>query len=145
MRNVSIVSLMAADRNQQVSRYVIAGAVLLPVGFLLVLLLIQTTLPAVLHSLLILIGGIAVFASTLCGFLAIRQIRTSGGSYYGMRLSVFLSLFFPIIILDLLLFMIGWSILGGITSSTLVPLVWLVVVILADYWIVRFTWNRAIL
>jgi hypothetical protein len=62
-----------------------------------------------------------------------------------MRLSVFLSLFYPIIILNLLLFMLGWSILGSIITSSLLPLVFLVVVVLVDYWIVRVTWNRAIL
>jgi hypothetical protein len=62
-----------------------------------------------------------------------------------MGMSVFLSLFFPIIILDLLLFILGWSILGRITASSLLPLVFLVVVVLVDYWIVRVTWNQAIL
>lgn len=133
------------EPKKKVSRYVIAGAVVFPFGFLLFLLFIPATITTAVHTLLIAIGVITSIASTALGILSIRQIRSSSGTFYGLRLAVFLSLFFPLVVLDLLLFMLGWSILGRITTSSLVPLAWLVVVILFDYWIVRITWNRAIL
>jgi hypothetical protein len=136
---------LSAETRQKVSRYVFAGAVLFPLGLLLLLLLILTTLSAALHTALVVLACIVIIASTILGFLGIRQIRKSEGAYSGMRVAVFLSLFYPIIVLDLILFMLGFSILGNLTTSSLVPLAWLVVVILVDYWIVRISWNRAIL
>ncbi len=136
------MSQQQAEPKQIVSRFAIAGAVFFPFGFLLILVFFPVT---ALYVVLIALGGIALIISTTFGFLGIRQIREAGGTYYGMRLSVFLSLFYPIIILNLLLFMLGWSILGSIITSSLLPLVFLVVVVLVDYWIVRVTWNRAIL
>lgn len=61
-----------------------------------------------------------------------------------MRLAVFLSLFYPIIVLNILLFVLGWSLLGRISASSLIPLAWLVIVLAIDYWIIRLTWNKAI-
>lgn len=61
-----------------------------------------------------------------------------------MRLAVFLSLFYPIILLSLILFILGWTLLGNVISSSLIPLAWLVIVLVIDYWIVRVTWNKAI-
>ena len=139
------MSQPTSEPKQKVSRYVIAGAVLFPIGLLTLLQFFTTTLPTALNVLLVFLGAIALITSTVFGYLGVRQIRRSGGTYYGMRLAVFLSLFYPIIVLDLLLFMLGWSISGSITTSSLVPLAFLVVVVLVDYWIVRVTWNRAIL
>jgi len=61
-----------------------------------------------------------------------------------MRLAVFLGLFYPIILLSLILFILGWTLLGNIRSTGLIPLAWLVIVLAIDYWIVRVTWNKAI-
>ena len=133
------------DSASKVSRYVIVGGVLFPISFLLLLLVIPTSLPAVLNNLLAILGGLSLVSSVVLGFLGIRQIRSSAGEYYGIRLAVFLCLFFPIILLDLALFMVGWTFLGRITTSSLVPLAWLLLVVLLDYGIVRYTWNRAIL
>lgn len=133
------------ESKPKISRYAVSGAILFPLGLLVFLLVFPTNLPGTLNALLIALGGIAIIASTTLGILAIRQIRSTGGRYSGIRLAVFLSLFYPIILLDLLLFALGWSVLGRLTTASLVPLVWLVVVILVDYWIVRISWNRAIL
>ena len=133
------------DSASKVSRYVIVGGVLFPISFLLLLLVIPTSLPAVLNNLLAILGGLSLVSSVVLGFLGIRQIRSSAGESYGIRLAVFLCLFFPIILLDLALFMVGWTFLGRITTSSLVPLAWLLLVVLLDYGIVRYTWNRAIL
>ena len=133
------------ESKPKISRYAVSGAIILPLGLLVFLLVFPTNLPTTLTALLIALGGIAIIASTTMGFLAIRQIRSTAGRYSGIRLAVFLSLFYPIILLDLLLFALGWSILGRLTTSSLAPLVWLVVVILVDYWIVRISWNRAII
>lgn len=135
-----------------VSRYAIAGAVLLPFGFTLLLAIPSLSDPASssisswpisLRYLLLALGCLAVIAPTLLGFLALGQIRNSGGSIYGTPLAVALGLFYPIILLDLVLFIIGWSQLATISQSSLVPLAWLVAVIIVDYLLIRYTWRLA--
>ena len=129
---------------QNISRYVIAGAALCLLGLLVLLLAIIAPISEALTIVLIAIGACAAIASTACGFLAVRQIRSAGGVVYGMRMAAFLSLFYPIIVLDLILIMLGWSLLSRLTTSSLVPLAWLVVIILVDYLVIRITWNKAI-
>ena len=58
-----------------------------------------------------------------------------------MPLAVFVSLFYPILVLDLILFIIGWSVLSDIKGWDLIPLVWLTLVLVIDYFIIRTTWR----
>lgn len=138
----------------RISRLAVIGALLLPLGFLVLIFSIPfngeqsgfspSSWPAALRILLIVLGAIAPIASTTLGYLSIAQIRKSSSAIYGMRLAVFLSLFYPIIVLNILLFVLGWSFLGRISASSLIPLAWLVIVLAIDYWIIRISWNKAI-
>ena len=144
----------STEPDRRISRLAISGALLLPFGLLLLLSTIPSSndpanyspsrWPAALRFLLLTLGSIAPIASTILGYLSIAQIRKSNGLIYGMRLAVFLSLFYPIILLSLILFILGWTLLGNVISSSLIPLAWLVIVLVIDYWIVRVTWNKAI-
>ena len=144
----------STEPDRRISRLAISGALLLPFGLLLLLSTIPSSndpanyspsrWPAALRFLLLALGSIAPIASTILGYLSIAQIRKSNGLIYGMRLAVFLSLFYPIILLSLILFILGWTLLGNVISSSLIPLAWLVIVLVIDYWIVRVTWNKAI-
>jgi hypothetical protein len=115
---------------------------MLPFGFLLVLLFFPSSLPPLLRGLLIGFGGIALLGSTILGIAGIRQIRCSGDAWYGMRLAVFLSIFYPKILLDLFLITVGWLILGSNSSSSLFPLLWLLIVLLVDYLLIRLIWRK---
>lgn len=135
-----------------ISRYAIAGAFLLPFGFLLLLAIPSlsdqasspiSNWPINLRYLLLALGCLAVIGTTLLGFLAVSQIRNSDGSLYGNPLAVAEELFYPIILLDLVLFIIGWSLLSRISQSSLVPLAWLVAVVIVDYLLIRYTWRLA--
>jgi len=138
----------------RISRLAVIGALLLPLGLLVLIFSIPfngdqsgfspSSWPAALRIPLIVVGAIAPIASTVLGYLSIAQIRNSSGKLYGMRLAVFLSLFYPIIVLNILLFVLGWLLLGRISASSLIPLAWLVIVLAIDYWIIRITWNKAI-
>ena len=138
----------------RISRLAVIGALLLPLGLLVLLFSIPfngdqtgfspSSWPAALRIPLIVLGVIAPIAATVLGYYSIVQIRNSSGKIYGMRLAVFLCLFYPIIVLNLLLFVLGWSLLGRIGESSLIPLAWLVIVLAIDYWIIRITWNKAI-
>jgi len=60
-----------------------------------------------------------------------------------MPLAVFVSLFYPIIILDILLIVIGWLVFGEIEGWEIIPLVWFTLILVIDYFIVRFVWRAA--
>lgn len=49
----------------------------------------------------------APFGATLLGWIAVSQIRRSRGKIYGMWLAVFEGLFFPLLVLDGLIYVIG--------------------------------------
>ncbi|UCF27004.1 MAG: hypothetical protein JSW42_10180, partial [Chloroflexota bacterium] len=82
-------------------------------------------------------------ASTALGLISISQIRNSNGGIYGLPLAVFVSLFYPIIIISLFLVFTGWTFLGSLSGSSLIPLAWLFLILLVDYLIIRFTWRAA--
>jgi hypothetical protein len=62
---------------------------------------------------------------------------------YGLPLAVFVSLFYPIIVLDLILIIIGWTLLGSIEELSIIPLAWLFIILVIDYLIIRLTWRYA--
>jgi len=139
--------------NRRLSRLSIIGAIILPIGIFLVFLLIPVSTSTsatsvtlwqnVLRFTLLPLSIIAPFASTALGLLGISEIRKSDGKIYGLPLAVFVSLFYPIILLDVLLFVVGWSLLGNIQVSSIIPLAWLTMVLVIDYIIVRLTWRAA--
>jgi len=49
------------------------------------------------------VGSVAPVGSTALGLVAISQIRASGGRVIGMPLAVFMSLLYPLLLLDLVL------------------------------------------
>ena len=139
--------------NRRISRFSIIGAIILPFGFFFVFLFIPVSTSTsatsatlwqnVLRFTLLPVSIIAPFASTALGLLGISEIRKSDGRIYGLPLAVFVSLFYPIILLDVLLFIVGWSLLGDIQVSSIIPLAWLTMVLVIDYIIVRLTWRAA--
>lgn len=138
---------------RRLSRLAIVGAAILPFGFLLVLSFIPITTsstPAadplwqlILRYFALLLAVIAPFASTTLGLIGISQIRRSDGELYGLPLAVFVSLFYPIVVLSVFLIVLGWSFLGTLSGSSLIPLAWLFAILLIDYLIVRLTWRAA--
>jgi len=142
-----------SSKGIHISRLAITAAVILPIGFLFVLFFIPsrgiTATPSVFSSqillryAILLLSIIALFTSTALGIISISQIRKSNGKITGLPLAVFVSLFYPIIILDLILIYIGWRFLGTIERTSLIPLAWLFLILLVDYLIIRLTWRTA--
>ena len=140
-------------QDRRISRLAIIGALLIPFGFFLVLLFFpfyRSTTPTspsnwqlLLRFTLLPLSVAAPIASTALGFISISQIRKSNGTIYGLPFAVFVSLFYPIIILDLILIIIGWTFLGTIEGSSIIPLTWLFIILVIDYLIVRFTRRAA--
>lgn len=147
-------SPLSADKSQdrRISRLAIIGALLLPVLFLILIFVTLNsstifTSPSnwqiLLRFTILLTAVIASFASIALGFTSISQIRNSNGSIYGLPLAVFVSLFYPIIVLDVILIIIGWTLLGDIQGWGFLPVIWLFFVFAIDYLIVRTTWRAA--
>lgn len=141
----------SSGTKRKLSPIAVGGLILLPFGFLLVIFIRPgfDALNSLLSSwssstsyLLLALGSLAPIGSTILGLISIRQIKNSGGELYGMPLAVGVTLFYPIIVLTLLLFILGFSTLGAISKSSLVPLVWFFLVIIIDYWLVRIAWRR---
>jgi serine/threonine protein kinase len=123
--------------------------------------------PALLVSLvLVLAGSFCALVATLFGWVAVSQIRRSGGKLHGLWLAVFDGLLFPLLALDAAIFGLGYwaarllaklpyfspsgdgSFGGGIALGyqiALVIFIWLagstVVSVLADVVLVRRVWR----
>lgn len=147
-------SQLSVDKSQErrISRLAIIGALLLPVLFVILIFITLNsntifTSPSnwqiLLRFIILLTAVIASFASIAFGFTSISQIRNSNGSIYGLPLAVFVSLFYPIIVLDVILIMIGFTLLGNIEGWGFIPVIWLFLVFAVDYLIVRTTWRAA--
>ena len=106
------------------------------------------------NSLLILVVAASPFIATLLGWIAVAQIRRSGGKMYGLGLAVFDGLLFPLLLLDAVLFVVyaaiiralrglplelsdaaGIALVIGLGVFALALIAWL------DFWIVRAVWR----
>jgi hypothetical protein len=141
----------SSNTKRKLSPLAIGGLILLPFGFLLVIFIppgfdalnsLASRWSSSIRYLLLALASLAPIGSTILGFLSTRQIKHSRGDLYGMPLAVGITLFYPIIVLTLLLFILGFSTLGTISQSSLVPLVWFFLVMIIDYWLVRIAWRR---
>jgi hypothetical protein len=101
--------------------------------------------------------------ATILGWMAVSEIRRSGGTIYGMRLAVFDALFFPLAALTALMFLGGRSLLLWLLNLALhqsrlledwsgrtyfmlfadaaIELIVLVVPILLAVWLFRWVWT----
>lgn len=138
---------------QRISRAALIGAIILPFGLFLGLYFIPVsarTTPAppatwqiILRYTLLPLSILAPFISTILGFIGISDIRNSKGKKYGMPLAIFVALFYPIIIITLVLLTIGWLFLGNIEGWDIIPVVWFFLVLVIDYILIRLVWKLA--
>lgn len=137
---------------RHISRRAIIGLIIIILGLLSAWIAtslnarINPTLAAAwqinLQYILLFVGILAPFVSTALGVWSILEIRTSGGRTSGMPLAFFVSLFYPILVGDLILFYIGAYIFRDFEEYSVIPLIWLVLVLGLDYFIIRTIWRR---
>lgn len=92
------------------------------------------------------LGLTAPFGTTILGFAAISSIRHSRGRLIGLPLAVADALFFPLLLLDVVLLVIAVSIVEAMSrpvNMTVVFAVMLIPILGVDYWIARTVWRRA--
>jgi hypothetical protein len=84
-------------------------------------MIIATTPLLLLLSPLILIAATAPIGVTICGVVAISQIRHSGGRLCGLGLALFDALLFPLLVLDGLIFWATYAVMDEIAQASLPP------------------------
>jgi predicted Ser/Thr protein kinase len=169
------VAERAAVGAPRFSRAAIWGAVWAPLFFTAAvpsLMVVQVSVAAgspppgaawwqVLLSLTLLpLGAAAPFGTTILGWIAVAQIRHSGGRQYGLGLAMFDGLLFPLLALDGLVSWLCGRCLGAIASRWIYPhithdsmwnyldpwgiaLLIVAVVVVLDVWIVQLILHRA--
>lgn len=143
-----------ASAERRFSRYAIFGAVWLPFGIIMALMTFvvtgassspsTTTVGQWVARLTILpLGILAPFACTALGLMAVSEIRKSKGSVVGMPLAVFVGLFYPVLILDAILFVLVTVLFQNETYWNVVSLATILLLVVIDYLIVRASWKAA--
>ncbi|HSF79931.1 MAG TPA: hypothetical protein VLA49_01775 [Anaerolineales bacterium] len=152
----------------RVSRLAVAGAVLLPFGiFMIILLLVPVssiTISSVdgvaspggpqvawwqwlLRFTVLPLGFISPFASTGLGLAAISQIRASKGKLVGKPLALIVALFYPLLVLDAILiglFFLAFSLIpdGYLALKEILSLMSIALVAIIDLLILWLAWSK---
>ena len=95
---------------------------------------------------------VAPFATTMLGVQALREIRRSRGQVYGLPLALVDVLLLPVVLADVLIALVCAMFVGSMVRSgwiadessrnfTMVAAV--IVAILADLWLIRWSWRAA--
>ena len=96
---------------------------------------------------MILLGACSM---TLCGWVAVSQIRRSAGRIYGLGLAVFDGLLFPLLALDALIAVLFRFLGAGIVVGLHLPhnarlstlhVLMVLLIVACDYWIIRWVWR----
>ncbi len=127
----------------------IIGLILLPFGIINAFLLFiavpgggSTTIWQWIARFTILpLGIMAPFACTGLGLIAVSQIRKSNGRIVGLPLALFVGLFYPIIILDGVLFVLTLWMFDGRTFLQIAIAITVLVIVALDYFIIRQGWK----
>jgi uncharacterized membrane protein YqjE len=154
------IGLLAADElvKRRFSRPPIIGTVLLPFGVVMALMFFMvsgtststagssstTAWQWVARFTVLPLGILAPFACTALGLMGVSEIRKSKGNVVGMPLAVFVGLFYPIIVLDAVLFVLTLWLFGDESYWNVAVLAVVLLMLVIDFFIIRATWRAAI-
>jgi tRNA A-37 threonylcarbamoyl transferase component Bud32 len=157
----------AANRESRFSRAAIVGACLAPIFFVAFLMYftanVQTSPgeyhgPPLLQKLAaVVLGGLGItapFGTTMLGWISVTQIRRSAGKLYGLGLAVFDGLLFPLLALNVAVWLVVGNLfranppqygtaLGAflVEHKAIIPLSMLLVCLAVDLFIIRRVWR----
>jgi hypothetical protein len=137
---------------KRISRYAIIGAALLPFGFGLALIFfpVSSVNPGatptfwqwILRFTILPLGILAPFACTALGLMGISEIRISEGKVVGMPLAFFVGIFYPILVLDVVLFLFTAMVFSAEDYWNIVLAISLIVILIVDYFSLKYAWRK---
>ena len=96
------------------------------------------------------LGWAAPFATTVLGLLALGNIQRSHGAQYGLSVALFDAMFFPLLLVDFLVFWLSWQIANAIGAPDMMgqaatnlifhQAIPTVLCVLGDYYLVNRAW-----
>ena len=125
------------------SRTAIVGACLLPLVLILVPVIAVLPIPGPAEMMLVLLGVLAVFGTTILGIVSIIQIRHSEGRLYGMGLAFFDALLFPVLALNIAIIAVIMDIYEGTPSMLIMIIFGLAICGVLDFFLIRYAWRKA--
>jgi hypothetical protein len=92
------------------------------------------------------LGIASVLGMTVCGWVAVAQIRRSGGTLYGLSLAVFDGLFFPLLVADAIVCLVGTVTIRLVRFGSAIPLLTLSICVVLvcvglDFFVIRKVWS----
>lgn len=139
---------------QRFSRYPIIGTILLPFGILMALLMLvaipgggvggaMTGWQWLARYIILPLGIVAPFACTALGIMGISEINKSGGRIIGLPLALFVGIFYPILLIDGILFVLALRLFDGASYWNIAILVSVLFILVVDFFIIRTAWRWA--
>jgi hypothetical protein len=149
----SVTPLESGDsKSKKFSRHAVIGATLLPFGIILSLMTFvvspssESTSPTALQWIarvtILPLGILAPFACTTLGLMGISQIRNSKGAMTGMPLAFSVGLFYPLLILDFVIFWILATAFSALETWNIILILCLLFLLTLDYFIIRTAWKN---
>ncbi len=87
------------------------------------------------------LGIIAPFACTALGLMGISEIRKSRGEVVGMPLATVVALFYPVVILDAILFFLTVRLFDSAPYWNLAIIAGVLLILVIDFFIIRAAWR----
>ena len=141
----------SGSESKQFSRHAVIGAILLPFGIILAFMTFAvfpsseasspTALQWIARVTILPLGILAPFACTTLGLMGISKIRNSKGALTGMPLAFIVGLFYPLLILDFLIFWILATAFSALEIWNIILVVSLLFLLILDYLIIRTAWK----
>ncbi len=138
-------------KSKRISRHAILAAILLPFGIIAAILTFgifpssgnpsPTLFQWLMRVTILPLGILAPFACTILGYVGISQIRNSRGEIVGLPLAFSVAIFYPLIILDFVLF---WMIASAFSAEeywNIVLLVCILFILVLDFLMIKSAWK----
>jgi hypothetical protein len=139
--------IQQVSSQKRFSRTAIVGACLLPLVLILVPVIAVLPIPGPAEIMLVLLGVLAVFGTTILGIVSIIQIRHSEGRLYGMGLALFDALLLPLLALSIGIIAVcvgvAMVISGGMLSVLIMIIFGLIICVPLDFFLIRWACRKA--
>ena len=138
-------------KSKRISRQAMIAAILLPFGIIAAFLTFAispssgnpspTWFQWLMRVTILPLGILAPFACTILGYIGISQIRNSRGEITGLPLAFSVTIFYPLIIVDFMLFWIIASAFSAEEYWNILLLLCILFILVLDFVIIKSAWR----